>query len=140
MACKKNLHERAVPFFTNNSLGRNISTFVTGDDFKTFLKFKSRHARSILGVVARNFVEDAGGFMCFAFFGEAEMSLGTATNVVYVAWYCDQCRLCRFVLRPMSSMLLRTATTERQCRLCRLVLRPKKRHCRLCRFVLRPKK
>ena len=46
------------------------------------------------------------------FFGEAKMSLGTATNVVYVASYCDQCRLCRFVLRPMSSMSLRTATEE----------------------------
>ena len=72
------------------------------------------------------------------------MSLRTATNVVYVASYCDQCRLCRFVLRPKKRHCrlcrLVVRPQKRQCRLCRLVLRPKKRHCRLCRFVLRPKK
>ena len=71
------------------------------------------------------------------------MSLGSATNVVYVALYCDQCHLCRFVLWPKKRhcRLCRVVRPQkRQCRLCHFVLRPKKRHCCLCRFVLQPQK
>ena len=57
---------------------------------------------SILGVVARNFLEDAGGFMCFAFLASAttettmlSMSLRTATKEM-----------------TLSSMLLCTVTKE----------------------------
>ena len=59
------------------------------------LKFKTHHTRSTTHV----FCWRRWGFYLLHCFGKAEMLLGTATNVVYVAWYCW-------------SMLLSTETTE----------------------------
>ena len=78
--------------------------------------------------------------MCFAFLAwpkchlvlqpMSSMLLGTATNVIYVTSYCNQCCLSCFILGPK----------KQHCHLCCFVLRPKKPHYCLCRFVLRPKK
>ena len=81
------------------------------------LKFKTHHTRSTTHV----FCWRRWGFYLLHCFGKAEMLLGTATNVVYVAWYCwsmllGTAGLCCLVLRPQKltllSMLLGHATKE----------------------------